>query len=142
MGRLRRSLPGLSSVEAASSSSPANAPSRGHSCPEVTSIRASARGSGPRARDRKELGTDAKIAGFVGVVEHGYVEDDITHHELNLVFEIAIADTEPASQEDHLEFHWLPLDQLADTDVRPGSLKNALVAAGDGRTRFWHGWNG
>jgi hypothetical protein len=24
------------------------------------------------------------------------------------------------SQEDHLEFHWLPFDQLADTDVRPG----------------------
>lgn len=38
---------------------------------------------------------------------------------LNLVFEVAITDAEPLSQEDHLEFHWLPLDQLADTDVRP-----------------------
>ncbi|GAA0538557.1 DNA mismatch repair protein MutT [Saccharopolyspora subtropica] len=90
----------------------------------------------------EELGTDAKIAGFVGAVEHGYIEDGVTHHEINLVFEVSIDAAEPVSQEDHLEFHWLPLDQLADTDVRPGALKNALVAAGEDRTPFWHGWNG
>jgi len=90
----------------------------------------------------EELGTDAKIAGFVGAVEHGYIEDGVTHHEINLVFEVSINAAEPVSQEDHLEFHWLPLDQLADTDVRPGALKNALVAAGEDRTPFWHGWNG
>ncbi len=49
---------------------------------------------------------------------------------------------EPVSLEDHLEFHWLPFDQLAGTDVRPGALKNALLATGDDRTPFWHGWNG
>ncbi len=90
----------------------------------------------------EELGTDAKIAGFVGLVEHGYVEDDVTHHELNLVFEVAIGDAEPVSQEDHLEFHWLPLDQLAETDVRPGALKTALLAAGDSPKPFWHAWSG
>lgn len=89
----------------------------------------------------EELGTDAKITGFAGVVEHGYIEDDVVHHELNLVFEVAITDAEPVSQEDHLEFNWLPLDQLADADVRPGALKNALLAIGDDRIPFWHGWN-
>ena len=54
----------------------------------------------------------------------------------------ARSSTEPASQEDHLELHWLPLDQLAEADVKPGALKTALVTAGDGRTPFWHGWNG
>lgn len=90
----------------------------------------------------EELGTDAKIAGFVGVVEHGYVEDGTTHHELNLVFEVTITDLEPASREDHLEFHWLPATQLADADVRPGALKNALLAAGSDAAPFWHAWNG
>lgn len=90
----------------------------------------------------EELGTEAKIAGFVGAVENSYIEDGTTHHEINLVFEVVITDTEPVSQEDHLEFHWLPLNQLAEADVRPGALKNALVTAGDNRTRFWHGWNG
>jgi 8-oxo-dGTP diphosphatase len=90
----------------------------------------------------EELGTEAKIAGFVGAVEHGYIEDDVTHHEINLVFEVAIADDEPTSREEHLEFHWLRVDNLQDTDVRPGTLKNALLTAGDDRTPFWHGWHG
>ncbi|MGH3910388.1 MAG: hypothetical protein ACRDRM_06115 [Pseudonocardiaceae bacterium] len=58
------------------------------------------------------------------------------------MFVVAIDDDEPVSQEDHLEFHWLPLDHLTDADVRPGTLKNALLAAGDARTPFWHGWSG
>lgn len=90
----------------------------------------------------EELGAEAKIAGFAGAVEHGYIEDGTTHHELNLVFDVAINDTEPISREDHLEFHWLPLDQLAEADVRPGALKRALLTAGDDPTPFWHGWNG
>jgi 8-oxo-dGTP diphosphatase len=90
----------------------------------------------------EELGTEAKITGFDGVIEHGYVEDNVAHHELNLVFEVAITGTEPAGQEDHLEFCWLPLSQLSAADVRPGSLKDALLAAGDDRTPFWHSWTG
>lgn len=31
----------------------------------------------------EELGTDAKITGFIGVVEHDYIEDDVFHLELN-----------------------------------------------------------
>ncbi|WP_024800562.1 NUDIX domain-containing protein [Nocardia sp. BMG51109] len=90
----------------------------------------------------EELGTEAKIDGFVGVVEHGYIEDGTTHHELNLVFDVTITDPEPTSREDHLEFHWLPVTQLADTDVRPGAVKDALLAAGDDTAPFWHAWNG
>lgn len=90
----------------------------------------------------EEPGTHATVIGFVGVVEHGYVQDGIAHHELNLVFEVAIAGGEPVSQEDHLTFHWLPLDQLADTDVRPNSLKNALLTASDDDTPFWRPWTG
>jgi 8-oxo-dGTP diphosphatase len=90
----------------------------------------------------EELGTEAKISGFVGVVEHGYIEDGTTHHELNIVFEVTITDPEPTSREDHLEFHWLPVTQLADTDVRPGALKNALLAAASDSAPFWHAWNG
>lgn len=89
----------------------------------------------------EELGTEAKISHFLGAVEHGYVEDDTTHHELNLVFEVALDTPEPVSQEDHLEFHWLPLDQLSDASVRPTSLKNALLDA-DASTPFWRGWRG
>jgi 8-oxo-dGTP diphosphatase len=90
----------------------------------------------------EELGAEAKIVGFVGVIEHGSIEDDATHHELNFVFEVAITDTEPVSREDHLEFHWLPIDQLAETDVQPGAVKNVLLVTEDDRAPFWHGWSG
>lgn len=90
----------------------------------------------------EELGASATVAGFVGAVEYGYTADGITHHELNLVFEVEIDDTMPTSREDHLEFHWLSFGHLADIDLRPGSLKNALLAAGEARTPFWQGWDG
>ncbi|MBH0778466.1 NUDIX domain-containing protein [Nocardia bovistercoris] len=90
----------------------------------------------------EELGVAAEIAGFVGVVEHGYIEDGTIRHELNLVFEVGIGASEPVGQEDHLEFHWLPVAQLADTDVRPGALKDALLAADGDFAPFWHPWNG
>jgi 8-oxo-dGTP diphosphatase len=89
----------------------------------------------------EELGTQAKISGFIGVVEHGYLEDGTTRHELNLVFEITLDTPQPVSQEDHLEFHWLPIDQLADADVRPHSLKTALLETTD-NAPFWRGWAG
>jgi 8-oxo-dGTP pyrophosphatase MutT (NUDIX family) len=90
----------------------------------------------------EELGTEAKVMGFVGAVEHGYIQDGTTHHEINLVFEVDINNAQPVSQEDHLEFYWLSLDHLAEADVRPETLKNALAAAGDTRAPFWRGWNG
>jgi 8-oxo-dGTP diphosphatase len=90
----------------------------------------------------EELGTEAKVVGFVGAVEHGYIEDGATHHEINLVFEVSINDSEPVCQEDHLEFRWLPVDQLADADIRPSALKDALVTVGEDCMPFWCPWNG
>ncbi|EHR51645.1 hypothetical protein SacmaDRAFT_3424 [Saccharomonospora marina XMU15] len=49
--------------------------------------------------------------------ENGYAEDDTAHHETNLVFEVAIIDMERVNQEDHLEFHRIPLEQLAEADM-------------------------
>ncbi|MGJ7905511.1 NUDIX domain-containing protein [Actinopolyspora sp. H202] len=86
----------------------------------------------------EELGTTAEITGFVGAVEHGYTENEIAHHELNLLFGVTLDVPEPTSQEEHLEFHWVPLGQLAETNVRPASLKDALVTAEES-VPFWRG---
>ncbi|TKG60237.1 MULTISPECIES: NUDIX domain-containing protein [Pseudonocardiaceae] len=88
----------------------------------------------------EELGIEATIVGLLGVIEHGYIDDDTTHHELNFVFEVNIADAEPTSQEAHLGFHWLPIDNLARSDVRPSSLKDVLLSPADERAPFWRGW--
>jgi 8-oxo-dGTP diphosphatase len=90
----------------------------------------------------EELGTEARVNGFVGAVEHGYTEDGQVHHELNLVFDVSIDQPDPVSREEHLEFHWLPLTALADADVRPRALRDALTSASDSPTPFWRGWQG
>ena len=87
----------------------------------------------------EELGTEAKIARLVAVVENCWSDDDGAHHELNLVFEAAIADVEPESRESHLEFRWLPLDQVATTEVRPAAIKSVFAAARSDQTAVWRG---
>ncbi|WP_280335660.1 NUDIX domain-containing protein [Nocardia wallacei] len=85
----------------------------------------------------EELGTTATLGELAGVVEHGYTDAGTTHHELNLVFTVNI-DGEPTSQEDHLEFLWLPIDELPTTDLRPTALRDALTD--DHATPFWRRW--
>ncbi|WP_433756389.1 NUDIX domain-containing protein [Nocardia sp. CA-135398] len=84
----------------------------------------------------EELGTAGRILGFAGVVEHGYTDQGNAHHEVNLIFDAELDDT-PVSQEEHLEFDWLPIDQINAADLRPTALK-ALIT--NGTRSFWHGW--
>ena len=84
----------------------------------------------------EELGTASRIVDFAGVVEHGYTDDDTAHHEINLIFNVELDGT-PQSQEEHLEFVWLPMHQLEATDLRPRALKG-VIASGS----VWHPWNG
>ena len=86
---------------------------------------------------REELALPATVTGFVGVVEHAYTEDGSHHHELNVIFEVDLGCAEPVSQEDHLEFSWLSLDAIEDTDLRPGPLKAALQAWTENPVPFW-----
>lgn len=88
---------------------------------------------------KEELGTTTRIGGLAGVIEHGYTDDTGTiRHEVNLIFTADISG-EPVSQEDHLEFGWLPLAQLPATDLRPSTLKDALTAGY--AAPFWRRWN-
>lgn len=87
----------------------------------------------------EEFGTEATIHGFAGVVEHGYVEDGVPHHELNLVFDVVIADERPVSREPHLRFQWARVADLATMDVRPPALK-AHLASDNPPSGFWCAW--
>ncbi|WP_327097093.1 NUDIX domain-containing protein [Nocardia vinacea] len=88
---------------------------------------------------KEEIGASASIGQLIGVVEQGYTDDtDTIRHELNLIFTAQITG-EPVSQEDHLEFLWLPLDQLPVADLRPCALKDALVA--NHANTFCRRWN-
>lgn len=90
---------------------------------------------------REELGCTATVIGFVGVVEYGYPVGETYRQELNLVFEVTLEAAQPTSQEDHLEFTWLRLDALPSTDLRPESLRDALLTWVENRTPFWRPWH-
>ncbi len=88
----------------------------------------------------EELGATARIIGFAGAVEHTYTDDGTDHRELNLVFAVELADTAAAiSHEDHLDFTPVPIAELAGTDLRPRSLRDALLARAGDRVPFWRG---
>lgn len=90
---------------------------------------------------REELGATATVIGFVGMVEHGYCAGGSLRRELNLVFAVELDEAAPNSQEDHLEFGWLELDLLPGTDLRPASLRDAVLAWTANHTPFWRPWS-
>jgi 8-oxo-dGTP diphosphatase len=59
---------------------------------------------------REELGLEAQIGAYLGVVEHSYGDEKATHYELNHLFEVSLptlAEGEKLlSREAHLTFFW------------------------------------
>lgn len=74
----------------------------------------------------EELGADAKVGGFTGAVEHIYTDSGQQHHELNLIFTAEVSE-QAVSQEPHLEFLWVPANEIAECDLRPSPVRD-LVA--------------
>lgn len=92
---------------------------------------------------REELGIEAKVTGFVGAVEHTYVDRGQQHHEINLVFTVeTIGPTE--SKEPHLEFDWIPIATVAEVDLRPEPVRAAVRKAAQGELSDSDGpyWSG
>ena len=81
----------------------------------------------------EELGVTAEIVRFLGVAEFSYGEDEDRIDEINLCYELHVAeweglDDEPAtpSKESWIEFLWAPLDELAAQGFQPAILRSAI----------------
>ncbi len=78
----------------------------------------------------EELALRAKAENFLGVIEHTFAQDGVTHHEISLVFELtgsAIARRArftPA--ESRLEFLWQPLHTLSEAELLPRPLRQLI----------------
>ena len=78
---------------------------------------------------REELGLTAKVGGFWGAIEHVYRQKGRVHCEINLVFALTLAldvDEPPASCEAHLDFRWVPLSRLSQSDLEPAPLRKLI----------------
>ena len=81
---------------------------------------------------QEELGVGSKAGRFLGAVEHTYWRRGKPQCEVNLVFLLSIpglsARQRPASQEEYIEFLWVPLEQLRHSGLEPHPLRRLLPA--------------
>ena len=77
---------------------------------------------------REELGVEAETGKFLGALENSFVQNGSPHAEINLVYELALADGVDAeglkSREDWIEFLWQDLNDLASVNLLPEAFRS------------------
>jgi len=73
----------------------------------------------------EELGVEAEIGDFVGLVEHKFTDDNDgkRHEEIDLIFTALIKESEVSSAEGHLEFLWVKPDDFNKMTLLPSSFQ-------------------
>lgn len=78
----------------------------------------------------EELGVNARVKEFLGVVEHTFIQKGERHCEINLVFAMSIAalspDKAPEACEDWIHFKWVPLSALGRNHLEPWPLRKLI----------------
>lgn len=84
----------------------------------------------------EETGLRSEIGPLLLTTEQYFNDGKKTHHEINTVFhmeQIGSSKTPPdtvPSIEDKIDFVWVDLAQLPETDVRPNEIKAWLISGG------------
>ncbi|MDX6374543.1 MAG: 8-oxo-dGTP diphosphatase [Nocardioidaceae bacterium] len=81
----------------------------------------------------EELGVQrVHVGGVLAIIENGYTDARGDHHELNLVYRVAVDDAIDGSREAHLSFRWLEKSELHEIDLRPKPVAELLGLGLDG----------
>ena len=76
---------------------------------------------------KEELGVDASVGVFLGAHENSFLQHGKPHAEINLIYELKLADGLDAgslrSQEDWIEFIWQDLDDLDSANLLPAEFR-------------------
>jgi len=79
---------------------------------------------------REELGMRANVGGFLGAIEHTFIQKGEPHCEINLIFEMKIpglsARVPLIACEDHISFRWVALGSLVRAKLEPSVLRTLL----------------
>ncbi|RRJ61697.1 NUDIX domain-containing protein [Paenibacillus oralis] len=78
----------------------------------------------------EELGLTCEVKQYIGAVEADYEDQGIYHQEINHLFitELEGADPtrNPVSQEKHLEFYWIPIDEMELHHLLPAPIRKVI----------------
>ena len=76
---------------------------------------------------KEELGVESSTGAFLGALENSFMQNGKPHAEINLVYELELADDasggNPVSCEDWIEFVWHDLDDLDSANLLPGGFR-------------------
>ncbi len=79
---------------------------------------------------REELGCRAQVGGFLGAVEHSFLQKGKRHCEINLVFRMDVDGLEscqaPEACEHWIAFKWVPLSRLGQNHLEPSPLRKLI----------------
>ena len=76
---------------------------------------------------KEEAGLELTDCNFIGALENFFVEDGENHHEIILAFEGRVNDNKLESLEDHLDFFWKDMKELAKGNILPLALSRAVI---------------
>lgn len=75
----------------------------------------------------EEMGAVVTGAKFIGGIENLFLQDGSQRHEVSFVFHTDINNYEVESNESHVKFYWLSMDQFIEENIVPPALKDAIV---------------
>ncbi len=94
---------------------------------------------GLRREMREELGVNVLEPTFIGAVENVFPQDGKPCHELNVVFSSQIDNLQAVSQEEHIGFIWMPIEDLEKENVLPQQMVFAVTKWLKDKKVFWVG---
>ena len=71
----------------------------------------------------EELGVEAEVGDFLGVVENTFLQHGRRHCEINLVYRMSLAEMTSGAREDWIEFEWRDCDDLDAAGLLPAAMK-------------------
>jgi len=90
---------------------------------------------------QEELGLKGLATSFVGAIEHSWPESKKDNHEINLLFNVEIAncisEQAPVSNEAHLRFEWLKVANLNEFSIEPKPIKDFLQSMNIEQHAMW-----
>ena len=71
----------------------------------------------------EEIGVEASVGRFIGVVENAFMQHGKPHAEINLVYEFDMDVESVCAKEDWIEFEWRDIGGLADANLLPEAFR-------------------
>lgn len=102
--------------------------------------------SAPNALKREieeEIGLSCSVGSFLGLVEHKWEKNKELHCEINQAFKVKIPELEapksPTSREAHIEFFWVPVNELDKYGLQPYPFRKLIQQLVKGDDSVWWG---